>query len=343
MDSRPLSNNSPIVILASAVIVIAGLKVAGSILIPFLLAAFIAVLTMPFVRWINKFKVPEAIGVLFVLLFLLMLVLLIGSFIGGTVNAFYKDIPLYEARFHSLTSHYIALLNSYGFEISESNLRQFMNPGQMMKTATMVLNSLRGMLTTTLLILLIIMFMLLEGSGLPDKLKRAFGENTRVLQHFQTVSKSVQFYLVLKTIISVVTGILVWLGLVWLDVPYASLWGVIAFLLNYIPTIGSIVAAIPAIIIALITIDAVTASLVAVLYTVINTLLGSILEPRLMGNSLGISPLVVFGSLVFWGWLWGPIGMILCVPLTMVLKIIFETNPSSEWLAILLGGKSNTP
>lgn len=343
MTLQPIHKVSPIVAMAAAVIVIAGLKVAGSILIPFLLAAFIAVLTAPFVRWLHKYKVPEGVGVLLVLVFLLFLVLAVISFLGGTVNAFYKDLPLYETRFHSLTSHYIRLLNSYGFELSETNLRQYINPGQMVKTATTVLNSLRGMLTTTLLILLIIMFMLLEASGLPDKLRRAFGENTQVLAHFASISKSVQFYLMLKTIISLATGVLVWICLLWLDVPYASLWGMVAFLLNYIPTIGSIVAAIPAVIIALITVDPLTAGLVAVVYTVINTLLGSILEPRLMGNSLGISPLVVFGSLVFWGWLWGPIGMILCVPLTMVLKIIFETNPETHWLGILLGGKSTTP
>lgn len=342
MSSEPVIKNSPIVVMAAAIIVIAGLKVAGTILIPFLLAAFIAVLVTPIVRWLNRFKVPEVLGVTFVLLLLLLLVIVVVSFLGGTVNAFYRDLPLYEARFHSLFSHYLQLLNQYGFELSESDLRQYISPGQIMKTATTVLNSLRGMLTSTFLILFIIMFMLLEAAGLPDKLKRAFGENTQLLAHFETISHSVHHYLVLKTVISVATGIAIWLCLLWLDVPYASLWGALAFLLNYIPNIGSIVAAIPAIFIVLITMDMFSVTMVTLVYIAINTLFGNILEPRLMGNSLGISPLVVFCSLMFWGWLWGPIGMILCVPLTMVLKIISATNPETSWLAVLLGGKSKT-
>ncbi|MFY9180577.1 MAG: AI-2E family transporter [Venatoribacter sp.] len=325
-----------LVVLASTVIVVAGLKLAAGILIPLLLASFIAILAIPFMHFMSRHRVPEAISVVVVLLVLIALVMAVASFIGGTVNAFYHDIPLYEQRFHSLTGQFVGWLNAHGFEVSNSAVRQLFNSGQIMSTATAILNSVRGMLTNTLLILLIIMFILLEASGFPNKLRRAFGEQTQMLSHFKGVSKGVQFYLMLKTIISLVTGLLVWFFLWLLDVPYASLWGVTAFILNYIPTVGSFVAAIPAILISLIMIDPFTAGLVAIVYVVVNTLLGSVLEPRLMGHSLGISPLVVFLSLVFWGWVWGPIGMILCVPLTMVVKIALETNPNSRWLAVLL-------
>lgn len=334
-EAAPKKGNI-LIIAAAAVIVIAGLKAAASILIPFLLAIFIAVIAAPFMRFMVNHRVPKGIAVAIVLLALITLVFLIGSFFGGTVNAFYKDIPIYEQKFRHMLVANLSWLNSHGIEVSDQALREYINPGKVMSTATTVLNSLRGLLTTTLLILLIIMFVLLEVSGFPEKLKRAFGETTQVLEHFRGVSHSVQRYLVIKTAISAITGLLVWFGLWLLDVPYASLWGVVAFFLNYIPTIGSIVAAIPAVIVSLIVQDVMTASIVAGLYIVVNTALGNIIEPRLMGNSLGISPLVVFSSLIFWGWLWGPIGMILAVPLTMGLKIALAVNPNSRWLATLL-------
>lgn len=337
MPTEKSGNTNIIVIAAAAVIVIAGLKTAGPILIPLLLAVFIATLTMPLVRFMVRYRVPEVLSVVVVLLFLLGLVLLFASFIGTTVNAFYKDIPLYEDRFNHLSHTYIEWLRAKGFAVSNDIVRQYINPGQIMRMVAGVLNSLRGMLTSTMLILLIIMFILLEASSLPDKLKRAFGNTTSVLEHFSTISYSIQYYLRLKTIISFVTGLLAWAALKYLEVPYAELWGVTAFLFNFIPTIGSFVAAIPPILLALIMIDPITAISVAIIYIIINTVVGSVIEPRLMGNSLGISPLVVFLSLVFWGWVWGPIGMILSVPLTMVAKIALGVNPSSRWLAVLLG------
>jgi len=337
MPVEKSGNTNVLVIGAAAVIVIAGLKAAGPILIPLLLAVFIAILTIPLVRLMVRYRVPESLAVALVLLLLFGLVILLASFIGSTVNAFYKDIPLYEERFNQLSHTYIEWLRAKGFHVSNDIVRQYINPGQVMRMVAGVLNSLRGMLTSTLLILLIIMFILLEASGFPEKLKRAFGKTTRVLEHFRTISYSVQYYLRLKTLVSLVTGLLVWIALTYLDVPYASLWAVTAFLFNFIPTIGSIVAAIPPMLIALIMIDPITALSVGIFYIVINTLLGSVIEPRLMGNSLGISPLVVFLSLVFWGWVWGPIGMILSVPLTMVVKIALGVNPNSRWLATLLG------
>lgn len=337
MMEEKSGNTNILVVGAAAVVVIAGLKVAAPILIPLLLAVFIAVLTIPLVRVLVRYRVPQGVAVAIVLLLLLGLVLLLVSFIGSTVNAFYKDIPLYEERFNQLSHTYIEWLRAKGFAVSNDIVRQYVNPGQVMRMVAGVLNSLRGMLTSTLLILLVIMFILLEASSFPVKLKRAFGETTHALDHFRTISNSIQFYLRLKTLISMVTALLVWVALTALDVPYASLWAVAAFLLNFVPTIGSIVAAIPPMIIALIMIDPITALSVGAFYIMVNTVLGNVIEPRLMGNSLGISPLVVFVSLVFWGWVWGPIGMILSVPLTMVMKIALSVNPNSRWLAILLG------
>lgn len=334
-------NNHPVtthilVVCAAAIIVIAGLKYAAPMLIPFMLSVFLAVIMLPIMRWLVGRKVPEVLAVVVMLILLVLVAALMATFIGGTVNAFYHDLPFYEARLNILLINSAEWLHGYGITLPDNLLSEYINPNSMMRTVTSVLNSVSGALTNTFLIGFTIMFILLEASGFSAKVKRAFGESTQVLQHFQRIGETIQNYLILKTMISVATGAIVWVSLIILDVPYAALWGMLAFLLNYIPNIGSIIAAIPPILISLISQDLMTTLMVCIMYIVVNTVIGNIIEPRVMGRSLGMSSLVVFVSLVFWGWVWGPVGMILSIPLTMMLKIILETNPKSRWMAILL-------
>jgi predicted PurR-regulated permease PerM len=151
----------------------------------------------------------------------------------------------------------------------------------------------------------------------------------------------VQRYLAVKTTVSLVTGaaIAIWTGLVGLD--FALVWGLLAFLLNYIPTIGSIIAAAPAVLLATVQLGLGPALLVGVGFLVVNTVLGNIVEPALMGRAVGLSTLVVFTSLVFWGWVWGPVGMLLSVPLTMIVKIFLENSDELRWIAVLLDTPKN--
>ncbi len=128
-----------------------------------------------------------------------------------------------------------------------------------------------------------------------------------------------------------------------LGVDFPALWGLLAFLLNYVPTIGSFIAAVPALLLALIQLGPLTAAVAGIGFFVINVLMGNVVEPRYMGRGLGLSTLVVFVSLVFWGWMLGPVGMLLSVPLTMTAKIAMEANPSSAWLAVLLGPAEKAP
>jgi predicted PurR-regulated permease PerM len=206
-----------------------------------------------------------------------------------------------------------------------------------MKMVAKVFSGLGGVLTNAFLILFSVVFILLEASDFPDKVRRALGSKTLALDHFQSFSDSVQRYLLIKTLVSIGTGIVVGIALALLGVDYAILWAVIAFLLNFIPNIGSIIAAVPPMLIALIQLGPMSSMLVAVLYVVTNMLFGNVIEPRYMGRSLGLSTLVVFVSLVFWGWIFGPVGMLLSIPLTMVVKIALENSDRNRWLAVLLG------
>lgn len=156
------------------------------------------------------------------------------------------------------------------------------------------------------------------------------------LKQIDRFLQSVNQYMVIKTLVSLATGIIVGVGLTIIGVDYAMLWAVIAFLFNYIPNIGSIIAAIPAVLLAFIQLGPAAAGGTALLYVGANMVMGNMIEPKFMGRGLGLSTLVVFLSLIFWGWLLGSVGMLLSVPLTMVVKIALESSKSGNWLAILL-------
>lgn len=323
---------------AAFVIVIAGAKMAAPILIPFLLSIFIAMISAPMVRTLQRFRIPTGIAILLLIFLLVIVGLLLGAFIGKTVTAFSADIPIYEAKLQQLTGHVLTTLSRLGLDISNAMFSSLIDPAIVMKTVAGLFNGLGGALTNVFLILFTVVFILLEVSEFPKKLKRALGDhgNQATLKRFTKFSQAIQKYLLIKTLVSIGTGATVGIALFILGVDYPALWALIAFLLNYIPNIGSIIAAIPAVLIALVQLGAGSAAITAGLYLAVNTLFGSVIEPKLLGRSLGLSTLVVFLSLVFWGWLFGPVGMLLSIPLTVMVKIALETRPQSRWIATLL-------
>ncbi|MFK4752387.1 AI-2E family transporter [Oceanobacter antarcticus] len=336
MSTNSHVTSNLLVTLAAAIIVIAGVRSAADMMVPFLLAVFIAVLSAPIMHWLSRRGIPDVLAVLMMMLGFLIIGSGLTLFLGGTVNAFYQDIPLYETKLQNLMQGVVTWLNAQGVEVPANLLREYVDPGVVMSMVASVFNGLGGVLTNAFLILFTVVFILLEASGMPEKLKRAFGEQTSAFAHFERFSDLVQRYLAIKTLMSLGTGVSIGLVLWVIGVDYAPVWALVAFLLNYIPNIGSIIAAVPAVLIALIQLGPGSALATAITYVVVNTLFGNVLEPRMMGRTLGLSTLVVFLSLVFWGWVLGPVGMLLSIPLTMVVKIALETRPQTRWMATLL-------
>jgi AI-2 transport protein TqsA len=335
--NKPLVNHNVMINLAAFIIIVAGLKAATQLLVPFLLAVFIAVLCTPMMIWLKEKRVPAILSVLLVAVLFFLITATLGTVVGASLSAFYQDLPEYEQKLQQQGAGIIATLSGFGIVVDEAVLSNYIDPGAVMKMVAKVFSGLGSVLTNTFLILFSVIFILLEASDFPEKLKRALGSKTQALDYYQSFSDSVQRYLLIKTLVSMGTGIIVGITLAWIGVDYAILWAVIAFLLNFIPNIGSIIAAVPPMLIALIQLGPMSSMLVVCLYLVTNVLFGNVIEPRFMGRSLGLSTLVVFVSLVFWGWIFGPVGMLLSIPLTMVVKIALENSQRNRWLAILLG------
>jgi predicted PurR-regulated permease PerM len=199
------------------------------------------------------------------------------------------------------------------------------------------LTGLRGVLTNVFLIVLTVFFILLEASGFPKKLYIAVSSPEASITSLTNFTENINRYLAIKTLISLFTGLAIWIWLALLGVDYPLLWGLLAFLLNYVPNIGSIIAAVPAVLLAFIQLGVSSALLTCLGYAVVNVVIGNIIEPKVMGERLGLSTLVVFLSLVFWGWVLGPVGMLLSIPLTMIVKIALMSNNDTRWIAIMLG------
>ncbi len=333
-----------LVMAAATIIVIGGIRFAGPLLIPFVLAAFLAILCLPAVALLTKYRVPTVVAVLLVVLVLGGVLSGFGAIVGGSINQFTDAVPKYEQRVDQLWASVEVWIEDLPFEIfpfeqsRSQSVKPFeiVKPGQLMGFLGTGLKGVLAALQNTFLVILTLVFMLLEATTFPTKIRLAFGGGTGDLDRFALVTGQVQRYLAIKTVTSLITGLLagVWVGVMGLD--FAVVWGLVAFMLNYIPNIGSIVAAVPAVLLALVQLGLGPGLAVGVGYLVINVLIGSLIEPTLLGRSLGLSTLVVFLSLVFWGWMWGTVGMLLSVPLTMMTKIFLENSEDLKWAAVLL-------
>ena len=326
-----------LVTIAAFVVVVAGMSAAKVILVPFLLAAFIAIISAPPLFWLQRKGLPTWLALVIVIIGVLFIGLLMAGLVGSSVKDFSKDLPVYEAKFKQHTAVIMGWLEKRGVDISGLALTKIFNPGAAMKLVAVLLNSLGNVLANGFLILMTVIFMLLEASGFPAKLRTALSEPRSSLTRLDIFISNMKHYMAIKTLISCATGIFIAIWLTIIGVDYPLLWGLLSFALNYVPNIGSIIAAAPAVLLAIIQLGLIKALFAAAGYIVINLLMGSVIEPRFMGRGLGLSTLVVFLSLLFWGWILGPVGMLLSVPLTITAKIALDSRDETRWIAVLLG------
>jgi AI-2 transport protein TqsA len=323
------------VAVAAIVVLIYGMQAAQDILVPLFLAMFLALILSRPVRWLNNHGLPHVLSIGVVVLLLVVVSLLFSAFVGNEITQFTARLPDYQ---ESLSESLTALLSSFSSQripVRIEDLIGEIEPGQAMRYTATILNGLTTVFANAFLIVFTVVFLLLELPSLPSKLT-LMPRHERAIDRFRTFNDGMQRYLNLKTLISLATGLCVGLWVNLLDVDFPTLWGLLAFLLNYIPNIGSLIAAVPAIMMAFIQYGIGHAILVAVGYLVVNVTFGNLVEPRVMGRGLGLSTLVVWLSLVFWGWVLGPIGMLLSVPLTMTIRIALESSDRTRrWAALL--------
>lgn len=329
-----------VLVLAGVVVLVAGLREAAGFFLPVLVAGFLAVVSAPLVRWLeSRARMPTvaAIGVTFVAV--IGVIAGLAAAVGGSLLGFNEAVPRYQTALRTLGGESLRVLRSYGIDAGPEMLFGLSDASTMMNLVAQLFQQLTSAVSNGVLVFLLLGFMLYEIKPGRDKLEVLLGADQPELARLAEAADELQTYLVVKSIVSLLTGLLcaIWYGVCGLD--FAILWGLLCFLLNYIPTIGSAIAGIPPTLIALITLGPGGAAAVGIGHLTVNFVVGNVIEPRVMGRALGLSTLVVFLSMLFWGWLWGPVGALFGVPLTMVLKSVFASFEDTRWLAVVLGSR----
>jgi predicted PurR-regulated permease PerM len=329
-----------VIVCASVIIVLAGIKSASEIVIPFLLSLFIAIILSPSYNYFNKKGLPNLLSLTLVMGIFVMFLLLVAKLIGTSVQEFSSNISFYEKQLSSSFEKLFEFFTSIGVDLPKNELSSIIDSKQIMQLSSGIVQGIGSMFTNGFVILLSVIFMLLESGHFTDKIAFASSEEG-IKKDIQEIVGKIKRYMVLKALISLFTGFVIYIALLLIGTDYAFLWAVLAFMLNFIPNIGSIIAAIPVVFLTLIQLGSLSAVIVSVLYISVDVVIGSVIEPKVMGKGLGLSTLVVFLSLIFWGWLLGIVGMLLSIPLTMMAKIIFDSNKDTKFIAVLLGTADN--
>ena len=323
-----------ILIMAAVVIILAGVKLSSVIIVPFLLSLFLAIILSPLFLWLKKLGLGDIFPLLIIVLLLVLIITSMAILIGNSVQDFTQNVPIYEIKLKSDLGEVLETISSWGIHIPKEDILNLFQTDSIMRYIASTLKSFGSLVTNSFMIILTITFMLLEISQFAYKIDQT---NSNSLKQVTEISDNIKHYILLKTLTSAATGIIITIILKITGIHYAILWGLLAFMLNFIPNIGSIIAAVPAVLMAIIQFNFTTATMIIVSYLIVNTIIGSILEPRILGKGLGLSTLIVFLSLIFWGWLLGPVGMLLSVPLTIMIKIGLDTNEDTKWIATMLG------
>ena len=341
-----------VVTLACLFVVLTGMKIAANVLVPIVYAFFLAVLSYPLVRWMRRHRVPASLALGITML--VNLSVLAGLITVGVrlLISFWADLPRYLRGLEKYSNDAASWLEANGVAGAKASVSGMFDWNTFIGYAANqdVMSNLGGFLGTTfgtlamllaslIMILIVMMFILMEAHGTHSRLQAVQLSGGPDFSGLMRSADDIQKYLGVKTLISALTGLLAGFWCWFFDLHYPLLWALLAFLFNYIPAVGSTAASIPAIVEALVQHGPGTAIFVAIGYGGINFCLDNFVQPTMLGNRFGISPLVVILSVIFWGWLWGPLGMFLAVPLTMVLKVLLDNNAEFQWISVAMAKK----
>lgn len=334
---RPERLRDIVLTVACIGIILALLRLSAAIVEPLLLALFIVAIANNPVNWMRKHGVSNAVAVTIAFLGILLALGGVTAGLSRSLSGFAADLPVYQEKLGAIVAHLEGWLARRGIDAPEGGIFNAGDPEKLVSIVESVAVNLGLGLSNALLVVFLALFLLAETAILPRKMA-AVGKHGRVtLQRLLHIVNDVNRYMGAKALVSFATGLLIWIALRVLGLSHAELWGVLAFILNFVPTIGSIVAAVPAVLVALIELEPAGVVAVVIVFLAVNMVIGNLVEPLVMGRRLGLSTVVVFLSLVFWGWMFGTVGMLLSVPLSMAVKAFVEEHPHTRWIAVLMG------
>ena len=316
-----------------------------TVLVPFSVALLLSIMFQPLVVFLKKKRIPTSITLAAVLLSLAMALSLIGFVVYQSARSLSTSIDHYESRIEEIVEQAEGTFTEYatplGINVDDINASQYVDVSLVSGVLSSGLGSFFSIVANAFMVLLFMLFILAGSGEFSTKVKRAYPPEiaARIGKLSDNIAWGIRRYLVAKTFVSALTGVLVGLTLWILGVDFPIFWGFATFLLNYIPNIGSIAAVLMATMAAMLQFHSLTIPLIAFsCMALIQLVVGNLVDPWVMSTNLNLSPLLVIVSLIFWGWLWGIAGAVLAVPLTVAIKIIFENVSGLRPLGIIMGG-----
>jgi predicted PurR-regulated permease PerM len=338
LAQKPISGIvTSVVVLAGLSIVLLALREANAVLSPILLAVLLAVSTMPTVNWFIKIGAPDWLALVLTIILNIIVILVIVWLIANSVRNFADSLPEYQARMAEIDEWLTTTLSRVGVDADELASGQIVDPAGVVDLASQLLDGVAASLSNWGLILVSVIFILMEGLALPRKLRHLASENDPAVQRVDRFAGKIRQYMQINVGAGVVAALLNFILLLIVGVEFAVLWALLSFFLSFVPNVGFVLSFIPPAIMALLQFGPLQAGIVIAGYYVVNILVDSVIKPRYIQTELDLSPAVTFFSLLVWGWVLGPIGAILSIPMTMFVQALLESREQTRWMAYLLG------
>ncbi len=331
------SRITPSLLAVIALVAVGGvLKIAQSVVLPLVIAWLLSYVLAPVVDFLTRRKVPRPLAILFVLLLLFVVVYTGALFLNARVSAFIEAVPRYQAKFTEISQKLDEVLESTYNPLSNVDWGE-----KVTFYLVRLSGSLVSILSSLVMVFIFLIFMLAGQPYFKLKVVKAFSSDRaeQLTGVITAITSQITRYLSAQFLISLATGICIWAVLSLIGVDFPITWGALAFFLNFIPTVGSIISSIPPILLSLVQFYPELLPAVITLLSVltIQLVIGNGIAPKVMGERLNLSPVVVLVSLLFWGWLWGVVGALLSIPITTAIKIGCENIPALRPISVLMG------
>jgi AI-2 transport protein TqsA len=319
------------------------LKTLQDILLPFFIAIIIALMFEPLYAWLKNKKLPGWAAIIVIVLIIVIIANISSIFIVATINPFQAALPSYEQKFNELFNNMFYMLGGWG--IDTEGLRASLDPDKYIQDGTIagivtgLFSSLLGILGDFVFILIYVVFLLSEFGSIKQRIMVAFSSERagKISSLISDIFRDVRKYIIGLTLINLIHAIFVTIILWAFGVDFYLIWGLLTFLLDYIPNIGAIISTVLPFLTALMVYDnIITPLIILIILIVIGNVVGNLIEPKVFGDSLDLSPVLILFALIFWGYVWGIMGMILSVPIISMIKIVLMKFDTTRPIAVLM-------
>jgi predicted PurR-regulated permease PerM len=335
--------NQFFILVTSISILFVIMKYAAGVLAPFLISISFAIVLSPLLTILQKRHIPKIVSLIILIILSAIPIIMFGGYIVTEAQEFAANFQSLSAQFDKAVVKFVLTLQNMGLSVNQADIEAMLAKSNISGLVKNLASQTSAQFSNIFLILFTVAFMLMESQFMHSKVQKILSTSKISLEDGMQIISKIKTYFIIKVKTSLVTAVWVLAVLWFYDIHYFYLWAALAFFLNFIPVVGSIIAAVPPIILAMIDQGMMTALWVGLWYVTINMVIGNILEPRIMGKGLGLSALIIFLSMTLWGWVLGPTGMILSVPLTMAMQFLFAQYKETEWIALMLSDYGEQP